>query len=510
MSYNPVPSRVWSRVQNSCVYITPGLPDQYNVYIPLTGKTVSQAQANYESKQIYKGNILQYKGNSARLTKSQKYSQLARGGGPNRRKVYATQSQTYTNPNTSGLMRSGFQTYNYPNQIVGAPNNISGPFQYNVSNPNDCSSNTVQDGGILVCGTYVNPCTGTIYITSDTNSTICNPSSASNVPGSEVLCWNKKVQTWFPRQRYIMNNSTDKWPTNYKGFVSAIKLKPPIVSVINLEDTIEVIWTSQTNECYPISNYNIYINGQLYKTTDYNVNKLIINKSELSEDNSIMVESVSGHYIQTGKTTVSYIKTDIIDDVGCSCSFFNTIMNNTSVTSINTLLLDCNQNLLNLDMSDNILNLNEYNNIKIELETFKRTLDNDCCLIQIIDLYQEILTNLYQSLNIKSQLIDTINTSAEYKNAYDILHDSTKLQEYINNLSKNMYLASVTLTSAYAKLQPKYNIYIQLYGIPDNLNFDPSQLTSIVNAIETYNLFYGTPVDSNYELDKINSILTDI
>jgi hypothetical protein len=221
-SYNPIPPRVWSRVQNPCTYITPGLPDQYNVYIPLTNKTVSSAQAIEEDKQTYKGNILQYKGNSAMLTKSQKYSQLSRCAGPNRKKVFATQSQTYTNPNTTGLLRVGFQTYPYPNEIVGAPNNISGPFEYNVANPNDCSGNAVQDGGVLVCGTFANPCSGEIYIKPNNNSTICNPASASNVPGPRILCWNKKVQPWFPKPRYVMNNSTDKWPNNYKGFVSAV------------------------------------------------------------------------------------------------------------------------------------------------------------------------------------------------------------------------------------------------------------------------------------------------
>ena len=87
---------------------------------------------------IYKGNILQYKGNSSRLTKSQKYTQLAKGGGPNRKKVFATQSQTYSNPNTTGLQRINSTTIPFPNGVVGAPNNISGPFQYNVPNPNGC------------------------------------------------------------------------------------------------------------------------------------------------------------------------------------------------------------------------------------------------------------------------------------------------------------------------------------------------------------------------------------
>ena len=227
MSYNPIPPRVWSRVQNQCTYTdASGNSDiNYNqVYIPLTKQTVTQAQANYEDKMIYKGNVLQYKGNSSRLTKSQKYTQLAKGFGPNRTKVFATQSQTYTNPNTTGLRRINTQTYPYPNGVVGEPNNPSGPFQYNVPNPNGCSGVSIQDGGTLVCGTFANPCTGDIIKQGATSSIIYNPASASDVPGSSDLFWDTQVQTWFPKPRYVMNNSTDKWPVNYKGLVSAINL----------------------------------------------------------------------------------------------------------------------------------------------------------------------------------------------------------------------------------------------------------------------------------------------
>ena len=69
MAYNPIPTRVWSRVQNQCTYINPDTSYE-QTFIPLTGQTVSQAQADYETKMFYKGNILQHKGNSARLTKS--------------------------------------------------------------------------------------------------------------------------------------------------------------------------------------------------------------------------------------------------------------------------------------------------------------------------------------------------------------------------------------------------------------------------------------------------------
>jgi len=301
-NYNPIPPRVWSRVQNPCTYTVPG-SDYTEAFIPLTGQTVSQAQADYETKQIYKGNILQYKGNSARFTKSQRYSQLARMAGPNRTKVFATQSQTYTNPNTTGLLRVGFQTYPYPNQIVGAPNNISGPFQYNVQNPYDCSGNSVQDGGTLVCGTFANPCTGEIIKQGVNPATICNPASASDVPGTSILCWNNKVQTWFPRQRYFMNNSTDKWPVNYKGFVSATQPTPPIISAsLSVCQVIDLSWTQPTS-CLQISSYNIYINNILNANVPSNINNYTLS---LKNGNYVI-------YLKSLSDTIESSPSNVID-----------------------------------------------------------------------------------------------------------------------------------------------------------------------------------------------------
>ena len=43
--YLPIPPKVWSRVQNQCTFIIPN-SDYTQSFIPLTGQTVSQAQAN--------------------------------------------------------------------------------------------------------------------------------------------------------------------------------------------------------------------------------------------------------------------------------------------------------------------------------------------------------------------------------------------------------------------------------------------------------------------------------
>ena len=265
--YNPRPPRAWSRVQNPCTFTDASNNVYKSVYIPLTNQTVTLAQANYEDKLLQKGNILQYKGNSSQLTKKQKYSQLAKGFGPNRTKVFATQSETYTNPNTTGLLRVNSSILPFPNNLVGQPNNISGPFQYAVPNPNGCTGFSVQDGGNLVCGTYVNPCTGAILQTGATSSVICNPASASDVPGFAALCWDTKVQTWFPRQRYVMTNSGNKWPQGYKGFVSAIELPTTTLSGTATCSEIILSWTKQNLNCgLNEGSYNIYVNGNLYAT----------------------------------------------------------------------------------------------------------------------------------------------------------------------------------------------------------------------------------------------------
>ena len=226
--YNPVPPRVWSRVQDKCTYLN---DDNNNneVYIPLLKKTITRAQAVEELKMINKGNVLQYKNNSSRLTKAERYSQICKGKWTNRTVSFATQSETYSNPNTRSLKRVNYIEIP-PNTVPSLPNNPSGPFQFGGINPYLCISPNIKDGGQLVCNAIVNPCTGTLI--RKTNPKLCFPTSASDVPGKPmVLCWSNRSQTWFPRNRTTMSNSGTKWPLNYKGFVSACNEKVDIIDV---------------------------------------------------------------------------------------------------------------------------------------------------------------------------------------------------------------------------------------------------------------------------------------
>ena len=316
--YNPRPPRAWSRVQNPCTFTDASNNVYKSVYIPLTNQTVTLAQANYEDKLLQKGNILQYKGNSSQLTKKQKYSQLAKGFGPNRTKVFATQSETYTNPNTTGLLRVNSTTLPFPNDIVGQPNNISGPFQYAVPNPNGCAGFSIQDGGNLVCGTFANPCTGEIIQTGATSSVICNPASASNVPGFSTLCWDTKVQTWFPRQRYVMTNSGNKWPQGYKGFVSAVTIIPstPFLTVdVGCCDVV-LNWDNLANKCISFSSYNIYQNSTFVKSVPYPLTSTTINNLIYNVPYSFYVTSVSND----GESKQSNVVTALIDGLSITLS----------------------------------------------------------------------------------------------------------------------------------------------------------------------------------------------
>jgi hypothetical protein len=266
-NYLPVPPRAWSRVENKCTYSD-------DIYDPTI---------YYRTALINKGNVLQYKKNSTQLTKKQRYSQIAKGLWTNRTKTWATQSATYTNPNTMSLKRVGFVEYPKNDITPGSPANIAGPYipVSLLNDPFNCPTLTFKDGGSLVCGTYEDPCTGVVV---DKNiQPKYYPTSDSDVPGPiQQLYWDPRVQTWYPKQRLTMNNSTNKWPVNYKLLRSAIKPAAPVLSIVSSSvNNVDLSWTIKFNNCYPVTNFNIYVDNNLY-TTILNTNSYSITITDLS------------------------------------------------------------------------------------------------------------------------------------------------------------------------------------------------------------------------------------
>lgn len=264
--YLPEPPRAWSRVDNKCTYDNTNNNDKsYDPFL------------YHRAALLNKGNVLQYKKNSSQLTKNQRYSQIAKGLWTNRTKTWATQSYTYTNPNTISLKRVGFVEYPKNDIIPGSPANLAGPYVpvSTLTDPFNCPNFTFKDGGSLVCSTYENPCTGEVV--ERTFQPNYYPTSDSDVPGPiKYLYWDPRLQTWFPRERLTMSNSLNKWPINYKLFKSAIHPGAPKLEIVSSTiNSVELAWTidGNDNRCFPVSKFSIFVDNSLYKTivnsTDY-------------------------------------------------------------------------------------------------------------------------------------------------------------------------------------------------------------------------------------------------
>jgi hypothetical protein len=320
--YLPEPPRAWSRVQNSCSITT----DVDTFIVPYTNEVVSSSVFEQRMAMLAKGNILQYKANSSNITKAQRYSKIAKGQWVNRNTTWATQStRGFTNPNSTSLKRSGNVINIAIDPITGA---VIGPTTAPVTCPqtfvpeysdlpiNNGGSNSqilppppppqpnpnndtyipevetaviapivIQDGGTLICSIQENICTGETKIR--VSQQLCSLTTASDVPGPiGVLCWNDGTPTWYPRQRYVMTNSTNKWPINAK-LLSAINCEPLI-------DTIEDTFDDTTDNGIGIGNI-----------LDYSIIKTIIEfYNELIQGNieelipSLSLDKMSDYFTQ--------------------------------------------------------------------------------------------------------------------------------------------------------------------------------------------------------------------
>jgi hypothetical protein len=307
--YLPQPPNAWYRVQNDCSLIT-SVENNGIVKVPYTNQLVPASSINIVMAMLNKGNILQYKKNSSNLTKAQRYSKIAKGQWINRNTTWATQStRGYTNPNTTNLKRSGNVVNIAIDPITGSiigpttlpvtcdihnipinpvlPDNIGGdstippilpppiePTPGSNTFPNIIPDTpiepiVIQDEGTLLCSVQENICTGETK--TSVSQQLCYPTSDSDVPGSiEYLCWNDGTPTWYPRQRYIMTNSDNKWPTN-ATLLSSINPYPPVIISITSNSNIVTLMWSQNENCIEISEFNIYQNGTLTKTVPGNI-----------------------------------------------------------------------------------------------------------------------------------------------------------------------------------------------------------------------------------------------
>lgn len=313
--YLPRPPRAWSRVQNECSLVTSytGNLDEL-VRVPYSKQFVSPSVLKEKLDMLNKGNILQYKANSSNLTKNMKYSKIAQGQWTNRNTTWATQStRGYTNPNTTSLKRVGkvniafdpvtrlplgptllpvtclqLNKNNYPalpstgggGTIIVIPPTPTPPINPNNDNfipevPPDVTPDpiVIQDEGVLICSIQEDVCTG--FTKQYLSQQLCNPNTDSDVPGRiHDLCWNDGTPTWYPRQRYKMTNSGNKWPYTTgpedTTTISAVRPFSPVITFISsncTSNTVTLFW-EQNETCLPVSSFLIYQNDVLIKIAE--------------------------------------------------------------------------------------------------------------------------------------------------------------------------------------------------------------------------------------------------
>jgi len=454
--YLPQPPRAWSRVQNSCSLTY----DSDLVIDPYTGQQVSSIVLAKKIEMLNKGNILQYKCNSSNLTKAQRYSKIANGQWVNRNTTWATQStRGATNPNSTSLKRAGNIINLAIDPITGIiigptiapptcpqpiipnnpmlPSNIGGggdvinpvlppPIEPtpgsnifpNIIQDVPISPIVIQDGGTLICSIQENICTGETK--RSLSQQLCHPTTDSDVPGPiQELCWNDGTQTWFPRTRYVMTNSTNKWPVN-ATLVGAIIINPPFITSISLEQNIVTLTWTFPSLCLRATNFNIYQNGILIKivpgvvfTTTFTTNIDYENTYEYF----IIAENITAKSISDQSNVVSINKLcELLPPINVQATLDQTTLNsvfNVDVTWIP--VTQCTSNYTyNLHYNDNVItdipsNITSYTlssltpntNYHIYMETVsngKKSEKSNDSFVYVLPLYMETnVTTIYDN-----------------------------------------------------------------------------------------------------------------
>lgn len=487
-SYNPQPPRVWSRVQHACSTINDN-----------NDNTIT---SGIGSQMLLKGNILQYKKNSSNLTKNQRFSKIAKGQWTNRTKSWATQSQTYSNPNTSSLLRVNYSKIPVPSNALLT---------------SDCSLNFIKDGGNLICNAVADPCTDVVIKT--TNNVRCYSTSCSDVPGPpQELCWNNGTQTWYPRQNLTMNNSANKWPEGYKGFVSAVTINPPYLTIDTSGNDSILRFVFNNGSCIPISYFNLYMNGNLLTMVPSNVDNIEIitdrintfyttsvsignklydpKKSFSNNSNNKLVESVPSNTVTNTATSGTrkiiyniYLKKNNALEIYYTllqinnkkieafCSYYNELIKNETITNINTYLQTFIENKDNL-----VISFDSYNKINVDIINLLQETPIDSCMYDIIINYKGILKVLWEYNNNASLMKGLITQFEEFKEDSNILNNITLLNEYLEKLKRQytgIFQEFIVEDIIAATIKPLYSKYHELYGIPHCLDYDPEKLAYI-------------------------------
>jgi hypothetical protein len=187
-------------------------------------------------------------------------------------------------------------------------------------------------------------------------------------------------------------------------------------------------------------------------------------------------ESLSSNFLYF-KATHGVVLPPVPSD-GCDCNYFNKIFKDNTIVQINTWLTNYNDNI-NVNTHTRI-DLDTYNDYNVNLEKLKKSMDPTCCFYGLLSIYEDIWKTLWASYNQKYDYYDLVTNSSRWKEDSNILNNSVLLKDYIKKLESTVApLISITVTQKNLCVKPRYSRYFELYGIPENLEFDPEKMMQI-------------------------------
>jgi hypothetical protein len=275
-----------------------------------------------------------------------------------------------------------------------------------------------------------------------------------------------------------------------------ITQSPFITLLSENDDSIVFSWGIITNDCIPIYSFNLYINNIIYLNVKNTIDKpylQMINKNFIKN----LFYNHDGNYNFTLHVTTvtenkrppytyntceslpsNYIHFTVIEKVqnNCDCAFYNSLFKNDTIIQINNLLTNYNTNIYS--NNELYIDLDTYNNYNVCLKKIQQKIDSNCCFCNIINIYEDILKIIWASYNKRNDYFNLVEESKKWKEDSKILNDKELLQEFIKNMETTP-LISITVNSINCMIKPQYLRYFELYGIPNNLEFDPIKLMEI-------------------------------
>lgn len=163
-----------------------------------------------------------------------------------------------------------------------------------------------------------------------------------------------------------------------------------------------------------------------------------------------------------------------------SSIYFEALMNDYSIHKINYFLQFVRND--EYDKVFNEINTDVTQKILYGLNKLKTSVSDS--FGDIIDLYESIFMSIKYFYFLYGEVKNNEAQCLKYKKDSEILNDMEKLKEYINQQQNNMNLfTTLTVKSSKLDVKPEYLRYIELYGLPYKMIFDPILLQKIIDEM---------------------------